>query len=157
MEQSKKNNEINVPFSWESKPGLSRVSNSEKTMIRSSDLELKPPPPYRSSRGKNNKDYAVDDLDIESSNFLCAVHPRISSFRMESTSHTHCNKGEDPFVEAYKKCTKTPPSSSTHRNKKKSSSSWPSSIIKDRDLGGMMGMHDRDKTASYLLYYNGNK
>ncbi|XP_020962278.1 uncharacterized protein LOC110264437 [Arachis ipaensis] len=108
MEQSKKNNEINVPFSWESKPGLSRVSNSEKTMIRSSDLELKPPPPYRSSR----------------------VHPRISSFRMESTSHTHCNKGEDPFVEAYKKCTKTPPSSSTHRNKKKSSSSWPSSIIK---------------------------
>ncbi|MED6130710.1 hypothetical protein PIB30_003288 [Stylosanthes scabra] len=148
-EQSKKNN-INVPFSWESKPGLSKVSNSsnsERTISRrSSNLELKPPPPFRNkiSRGKNSEeDEVVDyDEDIESSNFLCAVHPRISSFRMESSgaTHTHCyNKEEDPFVEAYKKCTKTPPSSSSskllkrsrrNKNKSSSSSSWSNSIIK---------------------------
>ncbi|MED6220393.1 hypothetical protein PIB30_044416 [Stylosanthes scabra] len=140
-EQSKKNN-INVPFSWESKPGLSKViSNSSSERIisrRSSNLELKPPPPFRN---KNNKDQVIDyeEEDIESSNFLCAVHPRISSFRMETSAthtHSHSNKEEDPFVEAYKKCTKTPPSSSkllkrSRRNKNKSSSSsWSNRIIK---------------------------
>lgn len=59
---------INVPFSWEYKPGLSKINHQHTTK-----LVLQPPP--------------------------CPLGSRSGGFRVEE---------EDPFVEAYKKCTKSP-------------------------------------------------
>ena len=103
---------INVPFSWEYKPGLSKVNHhdylSNNGTRGSSKLVLQPPP--CSSFGTRS------DTSI-----------RTSSFRIEGTQ-----KQEDPFVEAYKRCTKSPSmlqrctSTSNSRGKKCNGSSWTS-------------------------------
>jgi len=102
-------NIVNVPFSWEHKPGLSKVSAHGHN---GSGLVLQPPP--CSSLDHRHK---VE----EESQILCAVQSslRISSFRMET------QKEEDPFVEAYKKCTQSPFIHQHSNRVQKNIRSWP--------------------------------
>nr|KYP46203.1 hypothetical protein KK1_032195 [Cajanus cajan] len=104
---------VNVPFSWEHKPGLSKVTNGHN----GASLVLQPPPCSSSGSGTDTHRHKVE----EESQILCAVQNslRISSFRIE----TH--KEEDPFVEAYKKCTQSPFIHQQSRRVQKSNRSWP--------------------------------
>ncbi|ESW32944.1 hypothetical protein PHAVU_001G030900 [Phaseolus vulgaris] len=101
-------NMVNVPFSWEHKPGLSKVTTHG---LNGSSLVLQPPP--CSSSDHRHK--------VEESQILCAVQTslRISSFRMET------QKEEDPFVEAYKKCTQSPFIHQQSSRVQKNIRSWP--------------------------------
>jgi len=103
------NNIVHVPFSWEHKPGLSKVTTHGHN---GSSLVLQPPP--CSSSDHRHK---VE----EESQILCAVQTslRISSFRMET------QKEEDPFVEAYKKCTQSPFLHQHSSRVQKNIRSWP--------------------------------
>nr|KYP39471.1 hypothetical protein KK1_039204 [Cajanus cajan] len=108
---------VSVPFSWEYKPGLSKVTR-QNIDARDSNLVLQPPPRSSSNIGKNKQHIRVEDM--EGANFiLCAVKP--SSLRIRSVQLER--QKQDPFVEAYKKCTQTPKdpimhkrSSKTHKN-----------------------------------------
>lgn len=89
---------VSIPFSWESKPGLCKVTY-QKNELRCSNIVLQPPP-CSSSRTAHNKQNPVDGPNF----IFCAVQSssvRNRLFGLESQT-------EDPFVEAYKKCTKTP-------------------------------------------------
>ncbi|TKY57921.1 hypothetical protein E2542_SST14975 [Spatholobus suberectus] len=104
---------VNVPFSWEHKPGLSKVTNGHN----GTRLVLQPPPcSSLSGSGSDHRHKVEEDAQI-----LCAVQTslRISSFRMES------QKEEDPFVEAYKKCTQSPFIHQGGHRVQKNNRSWP--------------------------------
>lgn len=90
---------INVPFSWEHKPGLSKVTHQNYD----TKLVLKPPP---CSLSKNGHRFRVEEkhIPIDLCTIQCTLH-KINSFKMESRYQKEL---EDPFVEAYKKCTKSP-------------------------------------------------
>ncbi|KAG4953620.1 hypothetical protein JHK87_039214 [Glycine soja] len=104
---------VNVPFSWEHKPGLSKVTTHGQT---GTSMVLQPPPCSSSGSGSDHR-YKVE----EESQILRAVQTslRISSFRMES------QKEEDPFVEAYKKCTQSPFIHEQSDRVQKNIRSWP--------------------------------
>lgn len=90
---------INVPFSWEYKPGLSKITHqrSRKDAIRhAAQFVLSPPPcsltvPHRVREVEDEKQIPL---------ILCSVQP-ITSFRKDQ-------KKDDPFLEAYKNCTQSP-------------------------------------------------
>jgi hypothetical protein len=85
---------VNVPFSWEQKPGVSKVTRQE---VRPEDiwhfrLKLPPPPPPCASKStKFPSDYSLQVPSTPSSSFKKGT--RIQ---------------EDPFLRAYKKCTGSP-------------------------------------------------
>lgn len=112
---------ISVPFSWEYKPGLAKVTHNNNDG-RSTNVVLQPPP-RSSSRTKRNKHLQVEE--IEGPNFvLCAVQP--SSLRSKSC-RLETERGY-PFLETYKKCTKTPKSTFVHKRSSKTNKnngSWP--------------------------------
>ncbi|CAL0305777.1 unnamed protein product [Lupinus luteus] len=93
---------INVPFSWEYKPGFSKVTPelSNNNTLRRRNLVLKPPP----SKTTIQKLRVHDTL--ESPFVLCSVQP--PSLMRVNSYPTGSLKNEDPFIEAYKKCTSSP-------------------------------------------------
>ncbi|KAF1893872.1 hypothetical protein Lal_00002412 [Lupinus albus] len=104
---------INVPFSWEYKPGFSKVTPElfNNNTIRHRNFVLQPPP-------SKNTVHKLQVHDTTQGPFvLCSVQPsslmRINSFPTKSL------KNDDPFIEAYKKCTSSPSKS------KKYNGSWP--------------------------------
>ncbi|CAJ1973492.1 unnamed protein product [Sphenostylis stenocarpa] len=121
---------VSIPFSWEYKPGLPKITH-QKNDSRCSNIVLQPPPCSSSRTAHNKQEIPVEVMEAPDF-ILCAVQPSFMknrSFRLESQT-------EDPFVEAYKKCTETPKNSfmrkqSTKSNK--SSGSWPN-IMKYKDI-----------------------
>ncbi|GAU26917.1 hypothetical protein TSUD_05870 [Trifolium subterraneum] len=113
---------INVPFSWEYKPGLSKVTNQNYDTNHATKLVLQPPP-FSSSKSDYHR-FRDEEKDIPVD--LCAVQStllRISSFKLESKYQ----KEEDPFVEAYKNCTKSPfIVQGQNRDQKNNGFNWPS-------------------------------
>ncbi|CAJ2675315.1 unnamed protein product [Trifolium pratense] len=114
---------INVPFSWEYKPGLSKVTNPNYyDTNHATKLVLQPPPCSLSKsdhhRFRDEEKYIPVDLCAVQSTLL-----RLSSFKLESKYQ----KEEDPFVEAYKNCTKSPfIVQGQHRDQKNNGFNWPS-------------------------------
>ncbi|KAJ6678956.1 T22J18.15-RELATED [Salix purpurea] len=82
----------NVPFSWEHKPGVSKVTHQEVRPVDTWHFRLKLPPPPRASKSTR---FPSDD-----------------NLQALSTSSSSFKKGiriqEDPFLRAYKKCTRSP-------------------------------------------------
>ncbi|KAK2452661.1 hypothetical protein P8452_00383 [Trifolium repens] len=116
---------INVPFSWEYKPGLSKVTtpnNYHTNHATSTKLVLQPPPCSLSKSHHHRFRDEEKHIPVD----LCAVQStllRISSFKLESKYQ----KEEDPFVEAYKNCTKSPfIVQEQNRDKKNNGFNWPS-------------------------------
>ncbi|KAK7352505.1 hypothetical protein VNO80_17927 [Phaseolus coccineus] len=91
---------VSIPFSWESKPGLSKITH-QNSELKFSNIVLQPPPCW-SSRTTYNK---RQNPEIEIPKFiLCVAQPsstRNRLFQLESQTG-------DPFIEAYKKCTEIP-------------------------------------------------
>ncbi|MBA0867447.1 hypothetical protein Goshw_030439 [Gossypium schwendimanii] len=82
---------LNVPFSWELKPGVSKLTCEETSIgVRYASLDL-PPPPHLSK----NALFCVNDLQG------VLRPPPISPVRKGDV-----NKKEDRFVAAHRKCTK---------------------------------------------------
>ncbi|RDY00729.1 hypothetical protein CR513_16052, partial [Mucuna pruriens] len=122
---------VSVPFSWEYKPGLSKVTH-QNNEARCRNLVLQPPPRSSSRTRRDNKKIRVEEE--EGADFiLCAVQSSslgTRSFRLESQK-------QDPFVEAYKKCTQTPKDHFMHKRQSsksnKNNGSWPN-IMRYMDI-----------------------
>ncbi|GMI77276.1 hypothetical protein HRI_001396900 [Hibiscus trionum] len=86
---------VNVPFSWEIKPGVSKVTYEEGSIGVAVNL---PPPPCLSKSAR----FCTNDLD----GVLppCQLHPPPSSSEKKVNANNN-KKREDPFVEAFRKCT----------------------------------------------------
>ncbi|KAK7283226.1 hypothetical protein RIF29_12615 [Crotalaria pallida] len=124
---------INVPFSWEYEPGLSKFTPhplSKNDTKHCNNVVLQPPPCSSMKTEVYNK-LRVQDTESSvlpsSSSSIMRMRTTSSSFPMENLK-----KNEDPFMEAYKKCT-TSPSSMFDRSSSKSgknNGAWPNSIMK---------------------------
>ncbi|KAE8695866.1 Detected protein of unknown function [Hibiscus syriacus] len=89
---------VNVPFSWELKPGVSKVTYEEgDTRMKHVTVNL-PPPPCLSKSAR----FCVNDLT--SILPLCSVPTPPSSSEKKSNGNKK-KKQEDPFVAAFRKCT----------------------------------------------------
>ncbi|XWS21320.1 hypothetical protein CRYUN_Cryun30bG0045500 [Craigia yunnanensis] len=87
--------QVNVPFSWELKPGFSKVTHEEGSIdIRHVTVNF-PPPPRLSKSAR----FCVYDLQGVLS--PCQLQPPPRS----SAKKGNVNKQEDHFVAAYRKCT----------------------------------------------------
>lgn len=117
----------NVPFSWEKKPGMSKVKAPSSSnhyslnhYLSTTSLKLTPPPRLSSQRSSS----AVHPRSRSRS--LCSnvdVQPSAASFRNSfklngGTSPT-VGKEEDPFLAAFIKCTQMHSSSRTANNGQK--------------------------------------
>lgn len=81
-----------VPFSWEHKPGVSKITHQEASTWPFS-LALPPPPPCSSNRGR---------VSFDDSRSAAAFRaPSKSSFKKV----VGYREEPDPFLVAYKKCT----------------------------------------------------
>ncbi|KAF2324228.1 hypothetical protein GH714_010838 [Hevea brasiliensis] len=96
MNQIKAYAKGSVPFSWEKKPGVSKVFNQR--FPSEGDLVKLPPPPCpiesRSPR--------VSTHDIQIPLPPCTFQPP-----SRSSSRKDLRKQDDPFLAAYKECTKS--------------------------------------------------
>ncbi|OIV97677.1 hypothetical protein TanjilG_12434 [Lupinus angustifolius] len=99
---------INIPFSWEHKPGFSKLTPqlSNNNTIRHTNFVLKPPP----SKTTIHK-------------LQCSVQP--STLIRVNSYPTGSLKNNDPFIEAYKKCTSSPTMVQRSRKSEKYNGSWP--------------------------------
>ncbi|GKV10410.1 hypothetical protein SLEP1_g21775 [Rubroshorea leprosula] len=89
--------EVNVPFSWELKPGVSKAKNQEGSIdVLRFTLNL-PPPPCASQSARFNS------CEFQKSLPPCIPHPPLSTRGSLKKSTTR--KQDDPFVAAYRKCT----------------------------------------------------
>ncbi|EEF52241.1 conserved hypothetical protein [Ricinus communis] len=98
MDQSKANTKGNVPFSWEKKPGVSKLINQDSDPNQEEDLVLKllpPPCPIESPRISTH-----DTINIPLP--PCTFQPP-----SRSSSRKGIRKQDDPFLAAYKECTKS--------------------------------------------------
>ncbi|EOY15659.1 Uncharacterized protein TCM_034657 [Theobroma cacao] len=85
---------VNVPFSWELKPGVSKVTHEEGSIdLRHISVNLPPPPRLSKSAW-----FCVDDLQ--------GVLPpcQLQPLPRSAAKKGNFNKQEDPFVAAYRKC-----------------------------------------------------
>lgn len=96
--------EVNVPFSWEDKPGVCKVSKQASGRSITGHFTTKLPPPPCSLSTTN----MVDDLHT----------PQHSICSSGSKSFRKGSKEPDPFLAAYESCTKTPRNKSCSKNKK---------------------------------------
>lgn len=102
MSHSKVHSRGNVPFSWEKKPGISKADGTETKCLMEEDLVLKLPPPPCLPLVATRK-----SLD---SSFQIPPPPG-SNFqglsRSSSAKGGLRKKEEDPFLAAFKECTKS--------------------------------------------------
>lgn len=99
---------VNVPFSWEVKPGVCKFKehqSSRNSLLGHFALQALSPPPSSFSP----RNYMEDDFHIP--HFLCAYQPAARGSRSNSF-RTGLTKAEDPFLAAYMRCTR---SSSMHK------------------------------------------
>ncbi|KAL5706660.1 hypothetical protein ACHQM5_024801 [Ranunculus cassubicifolius] len=125
MNQSKVYSQGNVPFSWENKPGISKVKYS------SSDVKGKlPPPPYHS-------DSSPKVLGGQETLLQVPLPPCLFQTPVRSSSRKgglrRKDEDDDPFFAAYKEVTK----SGKQGKLGKSSSKKGSSRAKEGRTGGL--------------------
>ena len=97
--------EVNVPFSWEAKPGVCKVTNqasgiSITQQFTISKLPPPPPPPHHHHK-------------------LCTPQHSISSTGSFRIGIKKDEPVPDPFLAAYERCTKTPVNPKSSSKKKK--------------------------------------
>ncbi|KAG6705342.1 hypothetical protein I3842_07G174200 [Carya illinoinensis] len=104
--QSEVCTKLNVPFSWEVKPGVCKVTDQASGSVMGDfSLELpRPPPCSLSSTGMDGFSCRPSSPCLRS-----LLQPWKSSFRMGVRK----DPDVDPFLAAYKRCTKN---SSTHKS-----------------------------------------
>ena len=104
MSHNKVHSRGNVPFSWEKKPGISKAGGTETNCLMEEDLVLKLPPPPCAPPAKAAARKSLDSYHIPpppGSNF----QPTLS--RSSSAKGGLRKKEEDPFLAAFRECTKS--------------------------------------------------
>ncbi|XP_028793636.1 uncharacterized protein LOC114761689 [Neltuma alba] len=94
----------NVPFSWEKKAGVSKVHQPESLTREEELLHNLPPPPCTTEVGGGKISGGVQDIQ----NIPlppCAFQPPV--YRTSSKKGLWTQEVDDPFLAAYKECTKT--------------------------------------------------
>ncbi|XVF39767.1 hypothetical protein PTKIN_Ptkin01aG0058900 [Pterospermum kingtungense] len=89
---------VNIPFSWELKPGVSKVTHEEGSIdVRHVTPNLHSPPHL----SKTSARFCVADLQgiISPGQLQLQLRPR------STAKKGNVNKQEDPFAAAYMKCT----------------------------------------------------
>ncbi|KHN17177.1 hypothetical protein glysoja_010636 [Glycine soja] len=108
---------VNVPFSWEHKPGLSKVTTHGQTgtSMEEEFLAKLPPPPCtpEESATTHHKNHPLLDFQIPLP--PCAFQP---PFYRTSSRRCLWVQDKDPFLAAFKECTKNHQKSSATVNKK---------------------------------------
>lgn len=103
MGQPRTHSQGNIPFSWERKPGVPKVTTAESFRREHKFVHKLQPPPYTSNFQRNSVDVFQIPLPP------CAFQPP----NYETFSKM---QDGDPFYAAYKKCTKS--TKSVDRNSK---------------------------------------
>ncbi|RZR72100.1 hypothetical protein BHM03_00010282 [Ensete ventricosum] len=86
---------VNIPFSWENQPGISKMTpHAEGSSVRE-HVRLPPPPPWRSDSPKPSAHGMYVPLPP------CAFQPPPRQVL------TKKEEGEDPFLAAYRECTRS--------------------------------------------------
>ncbi|OMO70851.1 hypothetical protein COLO4_28460 [Corchorus olitorius] len=100
MSQNEIYSQLNVPFSWELKPGVSKVTHEEKgSSIDIRHVRVNLPPPPRLSRSAR---FCVDELQAVLPPIMSQLEPPPPRSSAKKSSYDSKN---DPFVAAYRKCT----------------------------------------------------
>lgn len=103
MSSNKVHSQGNVPFSWEKKPGISKETTQTKCLMEDDFVLRLPPPPVISARLSVH-----DDL-------LLPPPPGVLP-RSTSAKGLRKHDDEDPFLAAFKECTRsTKKGKSAHR------------------------------------------
>nr|DAD41569.1 TPA_asm: hypothetical protein HUJ06_015892 [Nelumbo nucifera] len=101
-----------IPFSWENKPGLSKVvTHHDNSAETTPDVVKLPPPPYYYSGSPKARS---PELQIPLP--PCPFLPPSAS---KSSSRKSLRRQEDPFLAAYKECTKSVKNSKSYKDSKK--------------------------------------
>ncbi|XP_039009757.1 uncharacterized protein LOC120138323 [Hibiscus syriacus] len=89
--------QVKVPFSWENKPGICKETGQLQVFEEDCSLQKLPPPPCRSESGN------ISMHDIEIPLPPCVFQPPLRTSSGRSLKKTE----NDPFLAAYKECTKS--------------------------------------------------
>ncbi|XP_019429848.1 PREDICTED: uncharacterized protein LOC109337348 [Lupinus angustifolius] len=112
MSQPRDNSEGNISFSWEMKPGVSKVTHSESLQREQEFLPKLPLPPCTAEAATAITRNLVHDFQIPLP--PCAFQPPY--YRNSSKKGLWVVQDEDPFIAAHKECIKN--QTSADRNKK---------------------------------------
>ncbi|CAI9771343.1 unnamed protein product [Fraxinus pennsylvanica] len=91
----------NIPFSWENKPGVSKVKQQDDNYQMDPQPLAPPPPPPPPQLPENSRASIHHDTKIPLP--PCAFQP----VPVRSSSRRGLKKIDDPFLMAYKECTKS--------------------------------------------------
>ncbi|OMO70852.1 hypothetical protein COLO4_28461 [Corchorus olitorius] len=99
MNQTKVHSQGNVPFSWENKPGVCKMT-SQDCLKEDFFLQKLPPPPCPPETARVSISNSIQDNKIP---------PPPGAFQppSRSSSRRGLKKSDDPFLAAYKECTKS--------------------------------------------------
>ncbi|KAB2045043.1 hypothetical protein ES319_D01G134200v1 [Gossypium barbadense] len=98
--------QVNVPFSWELKPGVSKVTSEDSSIdISHFTVKLAPPP----CLSKSDR-FCVNNLQGVLNVPPCQLRPKPTR---SSAKKGNVNSQDDPFVAAYRKCTEQSADDST--------------------------------------------
>lgn len=109
MGQPRTHSQGNIPFSWERKPGVPKVTTAESFRREHKFVHKLQPPPYTSNFQRNSVDVFQIPLPP------CAFQP---PFYRTSSRRCLWVQNKDPFLAAFKECTKNHQKSSATVNKK---------------------------------------
>ena len=122
MNQPKTHSPGKIPFSWEKKPGVSKVTMAENFQREHKFVPKLQPPPCTAKPARTS----VHDFHIPLS--PCAFQPPY--YTVSKNGLIWMQVDHDPFLGAYKKCTRS--TKSAARNKK-----LPKTVIRPRLWNGM--------------------
>lgn len=111
-----------IPFSWENKPGVSKLTHQDCPTTEGDFVVKLPlaPPPCPSEAAKTS----VYDLQIPLP--PCPFQPPSRSSSAKGLrKHDH----EDPFLAAYKECTKSTAKGRSFKNHVRSAFSWKNMLV----------------------------
>lgn len=87
--------DLNIPFSWENKPGVSKSTPPDSPAEAARFMEKLPPPPCQPEKASLHQDLKIP------------LPPCVFQSPLRSSFRRGLRKEDDPFLLAYQECTKS--------------------------------------------------